>query len=64
MAAVYYRFVWNMNATGGEFPVAEAAATLLLTLGGAVSSNSQSIAMFNLNEIVVVNDSLLAIPST
>ena len=39
VAAVYYRFVWNMHATGGEFPVAEAAATLLLTLGGAVSSH-------------------------
>lgn len=37
VAAVWYRFVWHLNDTGGEFPVGEAAATLLLTLGGAVS---------------------------
>lgn len=36
VAAVWYRFVWHLNDSGGEFPVGEAAATLLLTLGGAV----------------------------
>lgn len=35
VAAVYLRFHWHMEA-GGEFPWAEAAATLLLTIGGAV----------------------------
>ena len=37
VAAVWYRFVWHLNDTNGELPVGEAAATLLLTLGGAVS---------------------------
>ena len=36
VAAVWLRFHWHMEA-GGEFPWAEAAATLLLTIGGAVS---------------------------
>ena len=37
VAAVYYRFVWHLQEAGGDFPMGEAAATLLLTLGGAVS---------------------------
>lgn len=36
VAAVWLRFHWHMEA-GGDFPWAEAAATLLLTIGGAVS---------------------------
>jgi len=38
VVAVYYRFAMHMASTGGQFPIGEAAATLLLTLGGAVSS--------------------------
>ena len=37
VAAIYYRFAMHMAASGGEFPLGEAAATLLLTMGGAVS---------------------------
>ena len=40
VAAVYYRYAMHMAATGGAFPVGEAAATLLLTLGGAVRPSS------------------------
>jgi hypothetical protein len=36
VAAIYYRFAMHMAASGGEFPLGEAAATLLLTMGGAV----------------------------
>jgi hypothetical protein len=35
IVAVYLRFYWHMEA-GREFPWVEAAATLLLTIGGAV----------------------------
>jgi beta-carotene 3-hydroxylase len=35
VAAVWLRFHWHMEA-GGDFPWAEAAATLLLTIGGAI----------------------------
>ena len=40
VAAIYYRFAMHMAASGGEFPLYEAAATLLLTMGGAVSPPS------------------------
>lgn len=37
VGVVYYRFAWQLNASGGgDFPIGEAAATLLLTLGGMV----------------------------
>ena len=35
ITAVYFRFMWHMR-DGAEFPVLEAAATLLLTFGGVV----------------------------
>jgi membrane associated rhomboid family serine protease len=35
IAAVYLRFTWHMR-DNTEFPTLEAAATLLLTLGGVV----------------------------
>ena len=35
ITAVYFRFTWHMR-DGAEFPVLEAAATLLLTFGGVV----------------------------
>lgn len=36
VAAVYLRFHWHMASGDGAFPWAEAAATLLLTFGGAI----------------------------
>ena len=39
ISAVYFRFTWNMR-DGSEFPMLEAAATLLLTFGGVVSLRS------------------------
>ena len=45
VAAVYYRFAMHMATTGGQFPLGEAAATLLLTLGGAVSPTSHGVFM-------------------
>lgn len=36
IAAVYYRFAWHMDRTV-EFPWVEAAATLALTIGGAIA---------------------------
>ena len=35
ISAVYFRFSWHMQ-NGSEFPMLEAAATLLLTFGGVV----------------------------
>ena len=35
IAAVHYRFSWHIR-DGAEFPIAEAVATLLLTVGGVV----------------------------
>lgn len=37
ISAIWFRFTWNMR-DGSDFPVLEAAATLLLTFGGVVSS--------------------------
>ena len=42
VTAVYLRFHWHMQS-GGEFPWAEAAATLALTIGGAVRSLHQPV---------------------
>lgn len=40
VVAVYYRFAWHMDSSGGDFPWVEAAATLALTIGGAVRMES------------------------
>lgn len=49
VTAVYLRFHWHMQA-GGEFPWAEAAATLLLTIGGAVSFGNRCLVTHHLQE--------------
>ncbi len=40
VVAVYFRFAWHMSSSGSEFPWVEAAATLALTIGGAVRAPS------------------------
>ena len=42
VVAVYYRFAWHMSSGSGDFPWIEAAATLALTIGGAVSADTSS----------------------
>ena len=39
ISAVYFRFTWHIRE-GSQFPMLEAAATLLLTFGGVVGSCS------------------------
>ena len=46
VAAVYCRFSWHMDGSDGTFPWADAAATLLLTIGGAVSAGCRGAPAF------------------
>ena len=39
IAAVHYRFSWHIR-DGAEIPIAEAVATLLLTVGGVVRTRA------------------------